>query len=83
MSNRKERKGFTLGLLCALCASAVDFALSQQELYRRLIHVTPAPVFALFKGLDDRVLGGMKMLGGMLVGRRIATADMAADETQA
>jgi hypothetical protein len=29
---RKERKGFTLGLLCALCASAVDFVLSQQEL---------------------------------------------------
>jgi hypothetical protein len=32
MSSRKERKGFTLGLLCALCASAVDFVLSQQEL---------------------------------------------------
>jgi hypothetical protein len=33
---RKERKGFTLGLLCALCASAVDFVLSQQELDYRL-----------------------------------------------
>jgi hypothetical protein len=31
-SSREARKEFTLGLLCALCASAVDFALSQQEL---------------------------------------------------
>jgi hypothetical protein len=30
--SREERKGFTLGLLCVLCASAVNSVLSQQEL---------------------------------------------------
>jgi hypothetical protein len=52
-------------------------------LYQCLIYITPAPVFPLFKGLDDRVLGGVKMFGGMFVGRRIATTHMAAGEAEA
>jgi hypothetical protein len=48
-----------------------------------LIDVTPAPVLAGFERLHDRVLGRMKMLGGVLVLGRIAAAYVAAGQAQA
>jgi hypothetical protein len=48
-----------------------------------LIDVAPAPVFSGLEGLDDGVLRLMEMLGGVLVGRAVATADVSADEAEA
>jgi hypothetical protein len=45
------------------------------------IHIAPAPVFAGLERFYDRVFRLLKMLGGMPVLGRIATADMAADKT--
>jgi hypothetical protein len=47
-----------------------------------LIEVTPTPVFAWFKGLDDRMVGVVKMFGGMAIWGRVAAADVAADQTK-
>jgi hypothetical protein len=52
-------------------------------LKQKFVHVAPQPVFAGLDRLDDGVPGGVKMLSGVLVFRRIATADMAAFETEA
>src|SRR3954469_5331190 len=43
-----------------------------------LIDIAPAPAFRRVITLDDRVLGGVEMLGGVLVGGIIAAPDMAA-----
>jgi hypothetical protein len=43
-----------------------------------LIDVAPGPIFAGLEGLHDRVLGLMKMLGGVFVLRGIAAAYVAA-----
>jgi hypothetical protein len=43
-----------------------------------LINKAPHPIFTGFKGLDDRVPGGMEMLGGMLILGVIAAANMPA-----
>jgi hypothetical protein len=48
-----------------------------------LIYIAPAPIFAGLERFHDRVLGEMKMLGGVGVLRRIATADVAAFQAQA
>ncbi len=40
-------------------------------------------MFAWLKGLDDRVLGGVKMFSRVFVLGRIAAADMAADQADA
>jgi hypothetical protein len=48
-----------------------------------LIHVAPGPVFARFQRFYDRVLGCVKVFGGVLVLGRIATADVAATHAQA
>src|SRR5438128_2603398 len=48
-----------------------------------LIHVTPAPVLARLERLDDRMLRRVEVFRGMLVLRRVAAADVPADETEA
>jgi len=48
-----------------------------------LIDVTPGPVLARFQRFYDRVLGGVKVFGGVLVLGRIAATDVAATEAQA
>ena len=40
--------------------------------------VVPEPVFAGFKGLDDGVPGGVKVVGCVLSGGAVAAADVAA-----
>src|SRR5438093_612569 len=57
-------------------------ALNHLRTQLHLIHVAPAPVLAWFEGPDDRMLHAVKMLGGVLVFRRIATAHVAASEAQ-
>jgi hypothetical protein len=47
------------------------------------IGVTPSPILAGLDGLNDGMLRGVKMFGGVLVLRRIAAADVAAGETHA
>jgi hypothetical protein len=42
------------------------------------IHITPTPLFARLKGLDNRMAAGVKMLGGVLVLGAVTTADVAA-----
>jgi hypothetical protein len=45
-----------------------------------LIHITPSPILAGFDGLDDGVLGRAKVLRGVPVLGRVATAYVAAGE---
>src|SRR5579859_5531759 len=47
------------------------------------VDVAPKPVFARLDGLHNRMLGGVKMFGGMLVPGRIAATDVAANLAQA
>ena len=51
--------------------------LAVRETEYDLIDITPAPSFGRIVAFDDRVASGVEMLGGMLVGRVIAAADMA------
>jgi hypothetical protein len=46
------------------------------------IDVAPAPVFSGLQGPDNRMAGGVKMFSGVAIGRRIATADVPAGETE-
>lgn len=52
-------------------------------LYDLLINVAPAPFLIRLERLDDRVARGVKMLGGMAIGRTIAAANMTTDQTDA
>jgi hypothetical protein len=52
------------------------------KLEHYLVNVTPTPVFIRLEGLDNRVVCRVEMLGGVLILRRIAAADMPAFETE-
>jgi len=54
-----------------------------REVEEDLIDVAPAPAFRRIVTFDDGMSGLMKVLGCMLVGRRIAAADMAAGAAEA
>ena len=47
-----------------------------------LVDITPNPAFTGFYGTHQWVLRGMKVLGRVLVFRRIAAADMATRQTK-
>jgi hypothetical protein len=47
-----------------------------------LIHVAPPPVLVGLEGLHDRVLGRVEVPRRVMVGRRIAAADVAAGQTK-
>ena len=49
-----------------------------RKLEEELVRVTPSPVLIRLEGLNDRVVGGVEMLGGMLILRIVAAADMPA-----
>ena len=49
-----------------------------RKIEQDFVDVTPAPPFRRIIALDNRVTGGVKMLGGVLVGRLVAAAHMAA-----
>jgi hypothetical protein len=46
------------------------------------VNVAPAPVLSGLEGLDDRMVGCVKMFSGVAIGRGIATADVPAGETE-
>ena len=52
-------------------------------LEHHLVDVTPDPVLARLEGLNDRMVDGVEMPGGVLVLRRVAAADMPTGETEA
>src|ERR1700687_2342668 len=52
--------------------------LSIAQIEQYLIDITPAPSFRRVVTLDDRMARGVEMLGGVLVGRIVAAADMTA-----
>jgi hypothetical protein len=59
------------------CDPKTNEGLSQKD----FVYVTPSPVLARLERPDDRVLGLMKVFGGVLVLGRITTTHVAADET--
>ena len=53
------------------------------KLKHNLIDVTPDPVLSRLEGLNDRMVGRVEMLGGMLILRTVAAAHMSTGETEA
>ena len=53
------------------------------KLKHELVDVTPAPVFPWLEGLDNGVVGRVKMLGSVLILRIVTAADMPAFQTEA
>ena len=47
-----------------------------------LIHITPHPSFSGFDGANKRMLGSVKVLGGVFVLGRITAADVATGEAE-
>jgi hypothetical protein len=47
------------------------------------VNVTPAPAFGRIIGFDDWVMGCMKMLRGVAVGRLVAATNMTAGSADA
>jgi len=47
------------------------------------VDVAPAPILSGLEGSDEGVLGGVEMFCGMAIFRRIAAANVAADQAQA
>src|SRR6266702_337768 len=50
--------------------------LSVRKIEQDFIDIAPAPAFRRVVALDDRLRGGVEVLGGMLVGGIVAAADM-------
>ena len=48
-----------------------------------LVYVAPPPILTGLEGAHDGVAGAMEMLGGVLTGRLVAAADVAALQAQA
>jgi hypothetical protein len=48
-----------------------------------LVNIAPAPVLSGLKGLDNRVVGGMEMLGRVLILGGVTAAHMTTAETEA
>ncbi len=55
---------------------------SVSALHKSLVHKTPPPIFARFKGLDNRMIGRVEMLSGVPIGRFVTAPDMAADQAK-
>src|SRR5881396_2561542 len=54
----------------------------RRRLESQLIDITPAPVLARLEAAHDRMLGLVKVLGGVTVGGIVAAADVTAFETE-
>jgi hypothetical protein len=48
------------------------------KIKKDFVHVTPAPAFRRIVALDDRVMGGVKVLGSVPIRGLVAATDMAA-----
>jgi hypothetical protein len=49
---------------------------------KHLIDIAPLPILSRLKGTYDGMLGPMEMLGGMLIDRIVATADVTATQAK-
>jgi hypothetical protein len=58
-------------------------AKDERLLDHHLVNVAPTPRFTGLKGLDYRMMSRMEMLGGMLILRGVAAANMSTDEAEA
>ena len=47
-----------------------------------VVYITPAPIFAAFERLNNRMFGFVKMFGRVFVFGLVAAADVSASETQ-
>ena len=56
---------------------AVMRGLAVGEVEHDFVDIAPAPAFRRVVAFDERVAGGVEMLGGMLVRGTVAAADMA------
>ena len=52
--------------------------LAVRQIEQHFVDIAPAPAFRRIVALDDRMAGGVEMLGGVRVGRIVAAADVAA-----
>jgi hypothetical protein len=52
-------------------------------LHEQLIDVTPGPILTGLEGLNERVVSGVEMLGGVLIFRIITATDVPTGETEA
>ncbi len=52
-------------------------------LEHHLVDITPGPVLSRLEGLNDRMVGGVEMPGGVLVLRRVTAANMPTRQTEA
>src|SRR3989442_14449661 len=53
------------------------------RLEEQLVDVTPGPVLTRLEGLNDRMVGGVEMPGGVLILRIVTATDMSTGETEA
>jgi len=53
------------------------------QLQGHLLDITPGPVLPGLERLDNRVVGGVKMPGGVLILRIVTATDMSTGETEA
>src|SRR2546427_4562936 len=53
------------------------------RLEEQLVDVAPGPVLTRLEGLNDRVVGGVEMPGGVLILRIVTATDMSTGETEA
>jgi hypothetical protein len=65
-------------LMLSAAAKLWDLSLAHLD----FIDVTPLPIFARLNRLYDRMFRVVKMLGGMLILRGIAAADVPAEQAQ-
>ena len=49
-----------------------------RQIEQDFVHIAPAPSFRRIVAFDDRMSGGVEMLGGMRIGRIVTATDMAA-----
>src|SRR3954447_21723494 len=63
-------------------ASGVRGLCLRSRFEHELVHIAPAPVFAGLEALHYWVSGSPEVLGRVLIGRRVATADVAAAKTE-
>jgi hypothetical protein len=66
------------GIHLAISSFPLQSRSSRKWLNHHIVDVTPSPVFARFKRSHDGVFRLFEVLGGMLVLRGIAAADVAA-----
>jgi hypothetical protein len=65
-----------------ICCRGQRLNRGSAELQLHLIHKAPSPVLSRLDRAHDRMAAGMKMLGGVLVLRGVATADVSALQAQ-